>query len=344
MKIYEYIFAATVIVAILIAAIFLTGISPTLYGSTSRMEQLKIAAQKIMAQILLSPGDPSDWGENIAVKAESLSSFGLAVSSVFTRDAFVLDPDKVQRLSQDVSAQLYMPPSRVLELLNLDSDYGIKIEFIPALNISVSLEGKSATIKILSEQGAPASYVSVVAGAFHVQDGKIGFNVARLTDEDGDGICKVGFPFSPHLLIVIADHNGVQMAHVYSSNAYTGQLIGRFLLSPIKITGGSSLQVFAVRLPNGSLTLRNVVCNLKPWGYPVGNYNLYNVSHVEPNVIAVVTLNEDNNLIVAYKTVPKSYGSLAGEVYPPLAYMLERSVKIGLFTYTLRLRVWRMIE
>ncbi|MEM1514977.1 MAG: hypothetical protein QXT26_02910 [Thermoproteota archaeon] len=346
MKIYEYIFAAVIMVAILIAAVFLTGISPQLYRSISEVEQLKIASQKIMAQILLSPGEPEDWGENIIIRAENLSSFGLAVSTVFTRDAFVLDPDKIQKLSHEIPSQLYMPPSKALELLNLGFDYGIKIEFIPALNITVSLEDSDATIMVLSEQGTPASHVKVIVIAFRAQGGNILSNSPQeVYDADGDGVCHVSFPFNPEFLVAVADHYGVQMIYAYSSIPRTSYLIGRYLLvdSSLTIPSNNALQVFAVRLQNRTIKLMNVMCSLEQCEcVSLSGYSVYDMGYAEPNIIAVVTLANDGSLVAAHKIIPSKYSSIAGEVYPPLAYMLERSVKIGLSTYTLRLTVWRM--
>lgn len=346
MEAYEYIFAAVIMVAILIAAIFLTGISPQLYRSTSEIEQLKMAAQKIMAQVMLSPGKSmngvEDWGGDITIKGSNLSSFGLAVSAFSTREAFTLDPDKVQRLSRELG-ELYIKPEEALKMLNLGSYYGIALTFIPALNIDVSWAGSDITIEVLTEQGMPASNVSIVVGAFHVQDGRVGFNLARLRDVDGDGRCDVSFPFNPELLIVVADYYGIRMVNVTSSFPYRGYFIGRYLLTSSSSIINDALQVFAVSFPNGTIALMGVTCSLEQWiNAPISDYRVYNVSYVEPNAIAVVALTEDNKLMVAHKIVPTNYSSTASEVYPPLAYMLERSVKIGLSTYTLRLKVWRM--
>lgn len=345
MKTYEYIFAAIIMVAILLAAVFLTGISPPLYRSTSEIEQLKMAAQKIMAQIILSPGEPDDWGENIAVRASDLSSLGLAVSTVFTREAFTLDPDKVQRLNRDLGA-LYLQPETVLRLLSLGADYGIKIEFIPALHISVNSDGSQVSVKVLTEQGMPASYVNVTLGAFSVQEGRIESKVVRLNDTDGDGVCSTRFPFNPEVLIAVANHFGIQMANVSVFSSHRGYLIGSFLLAEESLTlvEDGALQIFAVRSGSleGSLTLMSVACDLVEWR-DINNYKVYNVSYVEPNIVAVVALTSGNSLVVAHKVVPKSYSSIAGEVYPPLSYTLERSVKIGFSTYTLKLTVWRMV-
>lgn len=345
METYEYIFAAVIVVAILIAASFLASITPQLYRSTSEIDQLKMAAQKIMVKILLNPGDPPNWGKNIDIGAEDLSSFGLAAYTDFTRSAYVLDPDKVQRLSRDLPEQLYVPPSKLLKLLNIGFEYNIKIEFIPALNVSISiLAGSNAiSVRVFSEQGMPAVNANVTAKVFYVHDGKIVFSEGSgITGSTGDCVISLHYS-SPALLIVAADHYGVQMVKAkYIGSPYAGYLVGRFLLvnSSINVAGDKAYQVSAVKLSNGTFKLIDVSCKLEFRDSYFSGYKIYNMGFEEPYLVAVVALAGDGGLIAAYRVIPDSYG-LAGDVYPPLAYMLERSVKIGPSTYTLRLRVWK---
>ncbi|MEM2714815.1 MAG: hypothetical protein QXL45_03760 [Candidatus Bathyarchaeia archaeon] len=337
-------------VAILIAAIFLTGISPQLYRSTSEIEQLKMAAQKIMAQILLSPGDPEDWGKNIAIKATNLSSLGLAVSTVFTREAFVLDPDKVQRLNQKLPGNLYISPERFSELLGLGSrdlglNYGVKIDFIPALKATVYFNGDSKIIvNVASEQGAPLASANVTLGAFYVMNNsKIIFcNKTESADLYGNCTIELNYP-NPSFLVVVVNYHGLQTMNATNINSHIGYLIGNYLLveSGLKVVNMSVTQVFVISSNKGP-KLMSVSCNITGCQDITMGYEVYDMGYEEPNMVAVVALAEDGRLIAAYKDIPESYSSAAGEVYAPLIYMLERSVKIGLSTYTLRLKVWRM--
>ncbi|MEM2321416.1 MAG: hypothetical protein QXS79_06020 [Candidatus Bathyarchaeia archaeon] len=355
METYEYIFAAIVMIAILLAAIFLTGISPPLYRSMAEVEQLKMVAQKIMTQMLLSPGEPEDWGENITIRSENLSSFGLAVSTFFTREAFVLDPNKVQRLSQNLPAQLYIPPERVLELLNLGSsetgfDYGIKIEFIPALNVTLRSGLNNVNVSVVSEQSMPAANAKVTVGAISF-DGNGGLRLSQSSGKtDGGGNCALNLTFSSSslaLLVAAVDHYGVQRVVVENvGSVINAHFIGNFLImnSSYQIDADNgAYQIFLAKFPNSSFSVGIAKYGLElASGGGINNYSVYNMSGVEPYAIAVVALTNNNNLVVSWKDIPRSYGFIAGEVYPPSSYMLERSVRIGLSTYTVRLRVWRM--
>ncbi|MEM2762473.1 MAG: hypothetical protein QW294_06675, partial [Candidatus Bathyarchaeia archaeon] len=184
---------------------------------------------------------------------------------------------------------------------------------------------------------------------FRVQEGRMESRVVRLNDTDGDGVCVASFnSFDPEVLIAVANYFGIQMANVSVFSSHRGYLIGSFLLvdKSLSLLENSALQIFAVRSGSleGSLTLMGVACDLMEWSNaPINNYKVYNMSYVEPNIVAVAALTEDNKLVVAHKVVPKSYSSIAGEVYPPLSYTLERSIKIGFSTYTLKLTVWRMV-
>lgn len=347
MKTFEYIFAAIVLVAILLAATFLTSISPQLYRSTSEIEQLKMTAQKVMTQLLLSPGDPEDWGGDISVRSSDLSSFGLAVSTVFTREAFVLDLDKVQRLNKDLPGDLYILPEKFSELLGLGSrghlDYGVRVDFIPALKVDIRSRGSLVDVVVTSEQGLPITGANITLGALYVANGRIALSENRgSTDLNGNCTINLG-NLNPRFLVAIASYHGLQVMNFTNVNSRTGYLIGNYLLveSGLQIDDASVIQVFIVFSGEGP-KLRNVSCNISGKNVNIANYRVYEVSYIESSIVAVTALTSNGELLVVRKVVPESYSTIAGETYAPLVYMLERSVKIGLSTYTVRLKVWRM--
>lgn len=339
MKTYEYIFAAIVMVAILIAATFLTGLLPQLYRGVSEVEQLKMVAQKIMVQMLLSPGEPKNWGANITIRASDLSSFGLAVNTVFTGDVFVLDPDKVQRLSRNLPKSLFISPEKVRSLLSLGFDYDIKVEFIPALNVTMEVSSNMIKVNVSSEQGMPAENAKVTVAAVFFEGGSLKLKQSYgVTDEGGSCIINLNFS-EPTLLITVVDYYGVQRIACKSiGNTSTAHFIGNFLISPRQIPDNKAYQIF----PDGSIRMNSVCYSLTHDGEKIDDYYVYGMEGVEPYTVAVVALAGDGQLIAAWKDIPRSYSSVTGEVSPPLAYMLERSVKIGFSTYTLRLWVWRL--
>lgn len=347
MHVYEYISTAIILVAILLAATFLTSISPHLYRSISETEQLKMAAQKVMVQTLLSPGNPENWGEDINVRASDLLSFGLAVSTTFTREAFVLDPDKVQRLNKDLPGDLYIPPDKVLELLGLGVkgrlDYGVRMDFIPSLRVLMTIKDSQVLIVVVSEHGLPVVGANVTLGAFYVKGGRVFISENRCTT-DLNGRCIVNLSdATPRFLVAIANYYGLQVMNFTNINSRTGFLLGNnIIVAPnLEIDGRSVMQVFIAYSSEG-LRLKSVKCNIS-YRTTIANHNVYSVSHIEQNVVLVAALTLNGELVIAYRAIPESYASTPEETYAPLVYMLERSVKIGSFTYTVRLKIWRTI-
>ena len=127
METYEYLLAAIIVVLMLIAASTMVIALTDPIRSASQKEQLEVVGEKVMTQLLLDPGSPVNWGkENISIA--ELSSFGLAKYDGTSREAYYLDPDKVQRLNFE-SEPSYFPALRAAELLNIKNDYGFTLEF-----------------------------------------------------------------------------------------------------------------------------------------------------------------------------------------------------------------------
>lgn len=351
MEIYEYIFAALLLVAVFAAATYLAVTALPLYRSVSGIDQLKIAAQKVMNNILLNPGYPQDWGNNVSVKAEDLASFGLASYTTLTREAYVLDQDKVQRLCREVPDPLYVPPSKVLDLLNLGLDYGIRLEFVPVLDVKVEASqgssGLNVRVVVASEQGLPVEGANVTVVVVYARDGNLtsSKNSGRT---DASGVCALSVESSPPaLLITIVDYHGMRVinASTIGPGIRKSLVFGRSLVADgsTDLSSRTAYQFFISSGFGEALEVKNVSCTLQRVGSTaLGNYGVYDMGFEEPNLVAAVVMIDDGQLLVAYKLVPKTYSSIAGEVHPPASYTVERSVRIGLSHYNLRLTIWRM--
>ncbi|MEM0050743.1 MAG: hypothetical protein QXW39_09475, partial [Candidatus Bathyarchaeia archaeon] len=241
-------------------------------------------------------------------------------------------------------------PEKFSELLGLGSidaglDYGVRIEFIPALKATIDFNESSSAVevKVESEHGMPISGANVLLGVFCV--GNDGINFYKERGQTGlDGKCIIYLScLNPSFLVAIADYNGLRVMNTTNRNSHLSYLIGNYLLvkSNIKLINMNATQVFAILSDIGP-EFRSVSCSISEGDLSMVNYKVYSMSYVESNIIAVAALAADGRLIVAYKNIPESYSSVAGEVYAPLAYMLERSVRIGISSYTIRLRIWRM--
>jgi len=349
---YEYIFTAIIVFAILIASTTLVSIMPQTALNISDVEQLKMTAQKIMTQLILNSGNPPEWGSNITIGLNNLTAFGLAEYREVARAAYILDPDKVQRLSSNyVPSSLYIPPNKVIELFNLGRDYGLKLEFIPALNVSVNAQQISnrivVSVNVVSEQSTPIVNANVTARAFYLQNGQINKTSLILNYTDIDGSCNIEFNNMSSdvvLITLLVDYHGIRIIKTHILGSFSkSYFIGSNLIinSSLNVANNIAYQVIAFKSGENYI-IDYVSCNLTSSPSPLSNYNVYSMTYVEPYAIALLAVTDEGNLTIACKNVPPSYSSISEEVYPPLAYTIERPVTIGQSIYILRLHIWRM--
>lgn len=349
MHIYEYLFVTIVIVTMLFAASTMISTVPQSSITVSGREQLKTVAQRLMIELILNTGNPPNWGSDINLTPNLLSSFGLAKYGEKVREAYVLDPDKVQRLSS--ANPLYIQPSVVLGLLNLGRDYGLTIGFTPAFDVEVSrLESNYYEIGVFSEQNnLPIVNANVTSKIvyFDVIQKIMKATPLKMNSTDASGKCTLVFDSSEvpqnsnNILVAVVDYYGIQFTKIYvpsETNATRAFIVGNYLIlsSPQNITGNLT-EVFVLKSYNG------YIIDFVESRLGKVNSTLYNSSFVEPTAVVFMTVPENsNNLIIAWKDVPKRYSSLPEITSLPFAYSLERNVIISGSSYTLTLQVWRM--
>lgn len=98
-------------------------------------EQLYNVAERVMDKILLTPGDPPDWGTN---PNGTLTDFGLALNG--TRTPYVVDPDKVMRLANlsTFPNPLLINSTEIASMLGLSEKYGFRLVMRPLLSVNVT--------------------------------------------------------------------------------------------------------------------------------------------------------------------------------------------------------------
>jgi hypothetical protein len=348
MHIYEYLFTAVIIVSILLASsiMIVTLSEPTL--DVSEKEQLKVAAQKIMAQLLLDPGDPPDWGSNININESNLRTFGLAKHGETTRQSYALDPDKVLRLNS--TNPLFISPSSVINLLNLGNDYGLALNFSTALNVDIQrdIALDRYNVSVSSEYGElPIAGARVAAKMYYATDQTISSeNKSGTTSYDGK--CTIDFSSistEMKVLIVVVDYYGVRVTKVrpVGSNVTPAHVVGNYLfLNGTSGISGNEVYEVIVTKKDAEYAIENVTSRLD--FVSPGKFNL---AHVEPSAIAILAVSEDgSSLVLASRDATLIYSSISGfdisQQSLPMAYSLERTVMIGDSTYIARLYLWRL--
>jgi hypothetical protein len=348
LHIYEYLFTAIVIVTMLVAASVMVTTMPQPSLSVSAKEQLKTTTQRIMTQLILETGDPPDWGSNVSISAKDMKLFGLAKYTESTREAYVLDPDKVQRLSDQ--NPLYIPPGDVVGLLNINREYGLMLCFEPGVGVNVKpLAGGQYEISVYSNQNKlPIANAKVFAkmiyyngSAFKVSDGLP--EDSLVTDPSG----RVRYTFNifdgqprDKVLVIVVDYFGVRFINTYFPNGtdyVRGYTIGNKVIFKEQQTfGNTNITQILVLRSDDRYDVKCVDSEILR-----ENATFYNISYVEPSAVLLM-LDQDGKLIIAWKDVPECYSSLPGAVSIPFAYSLERNVMIGGSSYTMRVQVWRM--
>jgi len=355
MHIYEYLFTAVIIVTILLASSTMIEILSEPSRSVSEKEQLKVAAQKLMAQLLLDPGDPPDWGSNVTIDESSLKAFGLAKYSETTREAYALDPDKVYRLNDALlllnnTRSLFIPPSRVINLLNLGNEYGFALEIFPALNVSIA-PGKDSgkyEFSVSSEYGGLPIFGANVTATMYYYDASSQKIASKSTPPNLQtgigGKCVVDFGSIPttemKILTLVVDYYSVRVAKVFPAglNVKRAHLLGDHLfLSEDETISNNAIQILMTRKA-GRYVIENVTSILN-----MVSPGKFDLTYVEPSAVAILAVSEDGTrLIFTSKEVNLAYSSIPGVWSFPFAYSVERSVIIGGSAYIMRLYLWRM--
>lgn len=111
-------------------------------------------AEKIIDLLILSPGEPPNWGDLFG-EPETL---GLSLENAVKINQ--LDEKKVGRLDPDDAN--YLSPSRVRDLLGMRSNYYISIYIMPIFNITVQeVSPDMFSIKVYNQWSKPVSNVYI---------------------------------------------------------------------------------------------------------------------------------------------------------------------------------------
>ena len=241
----EYVGVALLVVALILVAQYSALVFTREVGHVME-EQLYTVAERILDKILLTPGEPPDWGWNLT---SALSDFGLAAYG--TRVPYDLDPDKIMRLCNltELANPLYLNSSRLAELLALEG-YGFRLEMVPFLDHRVeALENRGAptgdvvpsSFRVaavnqygMGVPGANVTGIYVVVGVNETADGPRAHVAGVLVEHentDSRGECELDFseeledffsdpPPADHflgLLIVHTNWHGFVAVDAYSS-------------------------------------------------------------------------------------------------------------------------------
>jgi hypothetical protein len=365
MHIYDYLFAGVIIIALLLGSTVMMAMLSSPALNASEKDLLKIASEKIMTQMLLDPGYPYNWG-SANTPQQNMAVFGLARYGETSREAYLLDPDKVLRLNSTLEggASYYFPASAAsslpefenytaLSLLNLRRDYGFTLEFNETLKVSVNQIGEMTdiySISVASDYALPMLGANVSATLYYVNSSTLLIDhlEPKYNATIYDGSCILYLNGSStgeaKVLVVGVDYYGVHTAKLYGNvgtSVLNATLFGSTLIpsssQPYNITNGAAHEITLLQTTLGYETKDFEVENS---GTPT-NFTLN--SAPEPSTVAILAVSENNKLLVgsrdfsmiSYRTIPAIRSAAS-------AYSLERTVLIGGVTFTATLYFWRM--
>ncbi len=154
----EYISAGIILSLILgVTGQYVTNMVSDRVSNLEQMSGLKIADKEV-DQLLLSPGNPPNWGHSSIVP----ENIGFGLENAIK--PYKIDREKILSLSN--SSDNYIPIYEVRDLLGLSPNYFISIEIYPMYSISIApLTNNKFLITVTNQWNIPVSTVNVT-GAY----------------------------------------------------------------------------------------------------------------------------------------------------------------------------------
>jgi len=152
---YEYICAG--IIVFLILSVTEVSMFNLMTYQLTKIEQENgyVMAEKILDTILLSPGDPPNWGDYLTDPI----SLGFAAQN--SLEAYVLDINKIIRLSEN--SENYISPGKARSLLGLNTNYQFSLKITPVFIIDINPEGNgNFTLILTNHEGFKLPNVNVI--------------------------------------------------------------------------------------------------------------------------------------------------------------------------------------
>ncbi len=197
-------------------------------------------ADRILDILLLSPGDPLNWGSNVS---ETPTYLGLADQAALR--AYVLDPRKIGRLYENSPG--YIAPSEARALLGLRRSYHFSLRIRSVLRIEVAGNG-TFTLTVRDTKGFLVPNVRITA--YYVPESLVpGIDYPHKSNITGiDGSCTVDFTFEQdRVLVVQAEQSGVRVLATYPSGY-------NFVVEGDRVFGSDTVLVSELEYSTGTVS------------------------------------------------------------------------------------------
>lgn len=343
--------------------------------------QLQVEAEKILTQILLSPGDPPDWGVSATYPYE-IRVFGLAR---YKGLLYELDMNKLIRIYENsienITDKCLIDVDNIARLLGIEGRYGFSLSLTPVLNVTIRIANDSEycfMIKVTTHEEIPVPNVNVTAifltayidhygdenATFYVRDQKFAVT-------DYNGVAYVDFSeLSEELadrklvgwsLIIYADFYGIKSVASYSNDT---TLFGIILSNYLYIGHIEEILNVTGRHGGGAVHLHSAVALVTPESIetvvlsrvlpitPIGSarpYVIFEIEGLEDKALMAVFVIKNKGrykLAVAYRVPLHFRVGVPLMTSSPVArgVHLRRIVLVEGYLYYLDFTLWRLSE
>ena len=365
--VYEYLFMGLMLIVIFGASVTMVEIMSVPMQGVSERQELQVTGEKILSQMLSSYGSPANWGSSPT--NTNPTYFGLAQQMETTRQTYVLDINKVQRLNPNDPYRL--DPNAVQKALNLEKTFGFALQVMPIFNVNVMRQGvaDSFTVNVSwQEDGLPVSNAKVTACMFlaSVSNGSTTYyqTLQRTSTTGIDGETLQPLDFTPYglaenrlkVLVVVVDYLGLKSSHTFSADDWQtvpAYRVGEYLLiNNVYQTLSSNptlyeilaIKDFPADPPQYDYKIISVSTTLTDTGTVMGDFRLYAITNPEPTAMGLVVVQKDGVYYLAFdsKEVNFNFSTTPDlSIFPP-GVRLQRLVTIEDSPYYAQLYLWRL--
>ncbi|MEE9283299.1 MAG: hypothetical protein V3U49_04420 [Nitrososphaerales archaeon] len=360
--IYEYVFSGLVIVLMVTAS--LSTIFPITLAHLSQTKSLQLQgnARNILDKLLLTPGDPYDWGTDLSInstQSDGLRDFGLAGSLSF-KTLYRLDPSKVERLinTSTIDNPFYIPPERAAEIMGIEKEFGFSLSLEPVLQISDHILNKTIVMRITTPETIPVANVNVTAVLIRLNSlNEEEFEIAT-SSTDWNGTAVLDFSsadnFESVAYIILTDYYDIRTRTVGGSNVTEAVLIGNNIV--VKYPDGTNLEeaIGNSRSPLYAVGNRTYLGEFESSSASISAYQLedggktfviYPLSNADPDISLATFITDiggETKLVAAFRPFPTTYetGPIAGST----RYTLTRLVEVAGVSMRVNFHIWRLSE
>jgi hypothetical protein len=261
----EYIAAGMIMMMVLgVTGMFTSNMVNERISNIEQISGIKIS-DRIVDALLLSSGDPADWGSRVYAP----QSIGFALQNAIK--PYQLDREKVSCLLN--SSRNYIPPSEVRDLIGLAKNYYYSLKIYSLYNITITkLTSESYLIKVTNQWNTSVPSINII-GAYtnavnitsidllSFRNGDLEEAVYQYNSTDLSGQCILKFIGSGqrNTLLVMANQLNIKSINMWPKAS-------DYLITSIESTMGVT-QNAAVEIVYRSVEIDglNYYCKLTMW-------------------------------------------------------------------------------